>query len=91
MIALAPTGQVIPRFACGFFQQDAQIVDVMGRVMPPVARCQGRGGAAPFEVQLAQVAVVDAKHGCSLTGGEGAHGFLRIRREQVLALCVQLA
>jgi hypothetical protein len=41
-------------------------------------------------VDLAQVAVIHAKQASRLSGGEGAHLFLGIRRENVLALRVQL-
>ena len=61
MVVVTSTGQIIAGFARCLFEEDAQGLNVLGGVVAAVARRKLGGGAFAVEMQLAQVAVVDAE------------------------------
>ncbi|KZY39486.1 hypothetical protein A3731_38650 [Roseovarius sp. HI0049] len=90
MIALPSPRNIIAGFACGFFKEHAQRLNILRRIETTIASSQLRRWPLAIEVEFAKIGIVDAKQSCSLTRGEFAHGLLGIGWKKALTLRVQL-
>lgn len=91
MIVAPPAGQISPRRPGPLLKHFAQCLNVSGRVMAPPAGPGFRAGAAPLQVQLAQIGILDAQKSRHLAAGERPQGPLGIGRETLRAMRLQTA